>query len=148
MTDNEWLVETEWSIPSEYGQEKQISAKMVELLAELHHFDNRSDDMITAVTEACLNALEHGNKLDKERRVRVRVNVSAAKAVYRIFDKGPGFDYTIWDTSRIAETVVKRKLNEDNPRGWGLKLMLTLADQVRFGSEAGAFYTEIEFTNK
>ncbi|MDF2720260.1 MAG: hypothetical protein K0R28_7185 [Paenibacillus sp.] len=140
--DEEWLVGTEWSIPSEFGQEKRISANMAELSGTSHLFDDRLDDMITAVTEACLNALEHGQQ------VRVRVNVSDNRAVYRIYDEGPGFDYTQWDEARLAETVAEKKLHEDNPRGWGLKLILSLADRVRFGSEEGAFYTEIEFIDK
>jgi serine/threonine-protein kinase RsbW len=148
MMDEEWLVGTEWSIPSEFGQEKRISANMAELSGTSHLFDDRLDDMITAVTEACLNALEHGNKLVSCQQVRVRVNVSDNRAVYRIYDEGPGFDYTQWDEARLAETVAEKKLHEDNPRGWGLKLILSLADRVRFGSEEGAFYTEIEFIDK
>jgi serine/threonine-protein kinase RsbW len=141
----EWLIGTEWSIPSEFGQEKRISANIAKLSGTSGLFDNRLDDMITAVTEACLNALEHGNKLDGRLQVRVRVQVSGSEAVYRIFDSGSGFDYTRWGGQRLAATVVGNKLHEDNPRGWGLKLILSLADRVRFGSEAGAFYTEIEF---
>ncbi|MDF2723110.1 MAG: hypothetical protein K0Q59_2785 [Paenibacillus sp.] len=145
MTDDDWLVDTEWSIPSEYGQEKLISAKLTKLLAELRLFASRISDMCTAVTEACLNALEHGNKLDKCQRVRVRVRIAATRAIYRILDGGDGFDYASWDKSLLDETVVASKLDEDDPRGWGMKLILTLADEVRFGREKRDFYTEMEF---
>jgi serine/threonine-protein kinase RsbW len=142
-----WLTGTEWSIPSEFGREKRISANIAKLSGTSSLFGDRLDDMITTVTEACLNALEHGNKLDGRLQVRVRVQVSDSRTVYRIFDCGSGFDYAQWEEKRLAAMVAGNKLQEDNPRGWGLKLILSLADRVRFGSEAGAFYTEIEFGN-
>lgn len=147
MTGEEWLTGTEWTIPSEFGQEKQISVNIAKLSGNSSLIDDRLDDMITAVTEACLNALEHGNKLDRRLQVRVRVRVSDSKTVYRVMDSGSGFDYMQWDEQRLAATVAGNKLQVDNPRGWGLKLIMSLADRVRFGSEAGAFYTEIEFGN-
>lgn len=145
MPDEEGAIAMEWSIASEFGQEKRISAEIARLSEICPFFADRLDDMMTAVTEACLNALEHGNKLDRRQRVRVQVRLSAAKAVYRVLDEGSGFDYEQWDEARLAKTKVSDKLHEENPRGWGLKLMSALADRVRFGREAGNFYTEIEF---
>lgn len=118
MMSEEWLTETEWSIPSEFAQEKRISANIAKLSGTSGVFGNRLDDMMTAVAEACLNALEHGNRLDGRSQVRVRVQVSASRAVYRIYDSGSGFDYTQCEEERLAAAVAGNKLHEDNPRGW------------------------------
>jgi serine/threonine-protein kinase RsbW len=136
-----------WKIGSEYGQEKKVIAGIAAAFAELGISPARLDDIATAVSEACLNGLEHGNRLDARRQVSVRMNVFSAKTVFRISDEGPGFDYRHWESSRTAR-MPKEKLQAENPRGWGLYLIGRLADAVRFGNEAGVFFTELEFANR
>ncbi|RKN78916.1 ATP-binding protein [Paenibacillus ginsengarvi] len=147
VAEERWIVDAEWIVPSEFGQEKRISARLTACLDACGLYADRLDDMITAVTEAILNASEHGNGLDPGRLVRVQARISEERAVYRVLDEGGGFPFEAWDAAKLAETTCSRKLYEDNPRGWGLKLMLLLADRVGFGREAGSFYTEIEFRN-
>lgn len=139
------LYAKEWILTSEFGQEKLVSAEIAEWFGQRGADACRIQDMLTAVSEACLNAAEHGNKLDVRRQVRVSMKVFETKVVFRVTDEGSGFDYAAWTDGRAAPMRVSEKMKEDNPRGWGLYFIAALADDVRFGSEAGAFFTEIEF---
>lgn len=130
---------------SELGQERSISALLTGFFAGFAPLSHRLDDMATAVAEACLNAAEHGNGLDIQKLVRIRLQVDLDRAVCRVLDEGAGFDYAGWTSAKEERLRVEDKLQEENPRGWGLFLIRSLSDRVRFGHEAGAFYTEVEF---
>jgi serine/threonine-protein kinase RsbW len=138
----------EWSMRSELGQERRILALLAGYLNGFAPLSHRLDDMATVVAEACLNAAEHGNGLDLNKQVRIRLQVDRERAVCRVLDEGSGFDYEGWIAAKADMPRAEDKLEEDNPRGWGLFLIRSLSDRVRFGYEAGTFYTEVEFVSK
>lgn len=142
------MYSVEWDITGGYGAEKRISAEIASMLRDSVSFADRLEDILTAVSEACLNAMEHGNRLNHFSRVRVRMSAFRAKLVFRIADEGNGFDYKSWTKLKYEPAYFANKLEEDVPRGWGLYLISSLADNVRFGREGGVFYTEIEFAHK
>lgn len=53
-----------WVLSSEYGQEKNVLSEISAIIGRLDPLSTRLDDMLTAVAEACLNAFEHGNRLN------------------------------------------------------------------------------------
>jgi serine/threonine-protein kinase RsbW len=58
-------------------------------------FDSDSQFAIKlALEEALINAIKHGNKLDKSKRVKVEWRVTPQVAEIEIEDEGPGFDRT------------------------------------------------------
>src|SRR3974377_2397677 len=54
--------------------------------------DDSRDDILTAVHEALVNAVVHGNKEEEARHVKVRLVLHPDRLDIRIQDEGRGFD--------------------------------------------------------
>lgn len=129
----------QWVIPSEYGQEKVIMDEVSRAMSRIGEAPLQLEDMLTALSEACLNAMEHGNRMDSRLPVKVVMDVDSRAFRFRLYDRGPGFSCAPPD-----ETAADKWLQTD-PGGWGLHLIYSLADEVRCGYENGMFYIELGF---
>lgn len=128
-----------WEIASEYGQEKTVLQDAGQILARHAVPPARVEEILTAVSEACLNALEHGNGLKRERMVTVLMNLSGNSCTFRIMDEGPGFDETRIYAGRDGAP------GDGGARGWGFLFITSFADRIRQGRENGRFFVELEF---
>lgn len=121
-------------LPSQLGYEK-IAMNAAAAMAELMGFSReRIEDLRTAVSEACINAIEHGNKLDALRPVEVMLHSGRRTLKIEVYDNGGGFQRL------CSEPSLEKKLaGEEPPRGWGLFLIERLVDRVDFKTmpEAG-----------
>ncbi len=98
-----------------------IAAHAVEEIARRHSFGVKEINQIkTALVEACINATEHSKSPD--RKIYQRFEMDGDKIVITISNRGLRFKGK--ETKEITPT--------DGRRGWGLKLMKTLMDDVRF----------------
>lgn len=78
-----------------------------------------------AVREAVANAVQHGNQLDKEKRVTVELWPLAGGITIRVTDEGDGFDPQEVPDPLAPENLLK-------PSGRGILLMNKLMDEVKF----------------
>lgn len=90
-----------------------------------------------AIEEAVVNAIEHGNKRESDKLVRMVFHVTPEKATMIISDEGAGFDHR-----NLADPTSEGLL--DKPRGRGVMLMRELMNEARF-NEAGNQVTMIKF---
>ena len=82
----------------------------------------------SAVAEAVMNAVEHGNAGRTELPVELRVLASGNDVVVEVTDQGVG--EPLPDT--VVEPDLEAKLRgEQSPRGWGLFLIRELLDDLR-----------------
>jgi serine/threonine-protein kinase RsbW len=118
----------EIQLPSRLGSEK-IAMNTAEDLARSIGFDeDRIEDLKTAVAEACINAIEHGNKLDETLPVGVILSISPNSLEVRVVDTGQG------PQKRAANPDIDRKMNEEEQaRGMGMFLIESLVDEVEWG---------------
>jgi serine/threonine-protein kinase RsbW len=80
------------TIASDYGDAREVQ-RLIRDEVERAGFDPDSQFAIKlALEEALINAIKHGNKLDKRKNVQVEWRISAAAAEITIEDEGPGFD--------------------------------------------------------
>jgi len=80
----------ELRLPSRLGYEK-VAMNTAASVARLMGFsDERVDDLKTAVAEACINAMEHGNKLDESLSVGVVLSMDANSLEVKVTDNGEG----------------------------------------------------------
>ena len=87
---------------------------------------DRLSDLAVALAEALSNAAIHGNKLERERRVAIRVTVQpGVRAVIEVKDDGQGFDH-----SQISDPTDPERLL--TPGGRGVFLMRQLVDRVEY----------------
>jgi serine/threonine-protein kinase RsbW len=111
-------------IPSEYGYEKVAMASAVAVARRMGFSADRIDDLRTAMSEACLNAIEHGNKLDVSTMVVVMMTVQAE-----------GLEVNVTDQGRQALPVdFPKPGNAPGERHRGIFIIQNLMDEVEFGS--------------
>lgn len=82
-------------------------------------------EILIAMTEAVNNAIVHGNRLDSNKMVDIKVAVEGPVLEFRISDEGPGFDYEHIPDPTSPENIEK-------PNGRGVFLMRQLADTCEF----------------
>jgi serine/threonine-protein kinase RsbW len=88
----------------------------------------RIEDLKTAVSEACLNAMIHGNERRPEARVIVTMHLGDRDFRISVKDEGNGILSAI-----PSKTDIKRKTaNLEPPDGLGLFLIQQLVDKVDF----------------
>ena len=78
-----------------------------------------------ALVEALTNAMEHGNKLDPNKKVRIVAEFSHEQAVFTIADEGEGFNY-----KKVKDPTDKKNLF--HPRGRGIFMMRQFMDEVKY----------------
>ncbi|WP_433967740.1 ATP-binding protein [Tunturiibacter gelidiferens] len=80
----------ELRLPSRLGFEK-IAMSTASSVAKLMGFaPDRVEDLKTAVAEACINAMEHGNKLDESLIVGVILSMNETSLEVKVLDTGTG----------------------------------------------------------
>jgi anti-sigma regulatory factor (Ser/Thr protein kinase) len=88
----------------------------------------------TAVSEATMNAMEHGNQYNPELPVEVTVRVSPLSLSVRITDYGGGEEMPA--TSEDPDIEAKLR-GEQSPRGWGLFLIENMVDGMVVSTKDG-----------
>jgi len=121
------------SISSSPGSELAATAE-AEAVAEAMKFSrDKIDEIKFALVEACINAFEHAGQSAAGRvdlKFRVCHRPSGAEMLeVTVADRGKGFD-----PSRIESPRLENKLRGGNKRGWGLKFIQSLMDEVEIRS--------------
>jgi serine/threonine-protein kinase RsbW len=118
----------ELSIPSEPGNERSATEQVAEAVQGLGLPEQRLERLKTAVAEATMNAMEHGNKYRPEVPVEIQVRLLEERLLVRIIDRGgsppPSPDAETPDLEAKLEGLQK-------PRGWGLFLIKHMVDEMR-----------------
>jgi serine/threonine-protein kinase RsbW len=117
----------ELAIPSRLGLE-QVAMDTAASVAKLMGFsEDRIEDLKTAVDEACINAIEHGNKQNANVKVLVEFIAEDTRLQVDIYDQGKGIRGTIQKPDIDAKIAGKQ-----STRGLGLFLIQSLMDEVEF----------------
>lgn len=131
-------VVTELRLPTRLGFEK-VAMNTAASVAQIMGFsDERVEDLKTAVAEACINAIEHGNQLNERLVVVVTLSMDDESLEVKIRDHGTG-------VSRAAAVPdIDRKMHgEEEPRGMGMFLIQALVDEVEYGREPAGSYARL-----
>jgi two-component sensor histidine kinase len=101
-----------FTLASEPGNERLALARVAEIVKDTGLPQAKLDRLKTAVAEATMNAIEHGNGNRPEIPVEVEVTQSG------------------------DEIIIARKLDgEQSPRGWGLFLIRNMVDAMDVTTE-------------
>ncbi|MGI8428210.1 MAG: ATP-binding protein [Solirubrobacteraceae bacterium] len=131
---------TQFQLPSEPGNERQVIARVEQAVSALALPPARLQKLKTAVAEATMNAIEHGNQNVAERPVSVCVLHSPGRLRVQVADMG-----SEPDESPPAELPdIEAKLaGLQKPRGWGLFLIKSMVDEARVTNDARGHTLEL-----
>jgi anti-sigma regulatory factor (Ser/Thr protein kinase) len=119
-----------FTLASEPGNERLALARVAEIVKDTGLPQAKLDRLKTAVAEATMNAIEHGNGNRPEIPVEVEVTQSGDEIIVAISDQGGV------DPGDQEEPDLARKLNgEQSPRGWGLFLIRNMVDAMDVTTE-------------
>ena len=121
----------EINLPSQIGYERvamECSAALAKLAGLVA---TRVEDLKSAVAEACINAMQHGNNWRSEARVVVNMSFNDETFTVSVIDQGDG-------VPEVPEYPGIARIIEENasPRGLGVFMIQRLVDDVKFNQTA------------
>lgn len=114
-------------IPSDFKYLGAVDAAIQDLAREFSCAQRWIDDFSTALVEACTNAIEHGNKFTKQKKVRITIELNERKIISRVRDQGGGFDFVNYLSD--APPPDPDPLSE---RGRGIMIMRAFTDDLDY----------------
>jgi anti-sigma regulatory factor (Ser/Thr protein kinase) len=123
---HDWSLVTEFEIPSQPGNERPASERVLASLASVPLSEAVSNRLLTAVAEATMNAMEHGNHYREDLPVRIQVLKDDAQIKVRIHDFGKGMT----QAAVVTPDLNSKLAGEQSPRGWGLFLIQNMVDEM------------------
>ena len=125
--DGDWQTLDTFSVPSEVGNEIAVLERVSTAVTPMQLPARQLEQLKTAVAEATMNAMEHGNHYQAEIPIRVEVLASPVDVAVRISDEGGASELP---EPQIPDLAAKLA-GEQSPRGWGLYLIKNLVDEMR-----------------
>jgi serine phosphatase RsbU (regulator of sigma subunit)/anti-sigma regulatory factor (Ser/Thr protein kinase) len=126
----EWRTLAEIEIASQPGNERQATEQVAAAVAEILPLA-RLERLKTAVAEATMNAMEHGNQYQPDVPVQIWVDESPAAVRVCIVDQGGGQ----FMSDAEAPDLEAKLSGLQSPRGWGLFLIQAMVDEMHVNSD-------------
>ena len=115
----------ELTIPSTLDEIEAVE-KLTEKAADEFGFsEDDKDSLAIAVTEAVNNAILHGNKQDKNKKVFIKFEFHNNKLTVKIKDQGNGFN-----PDKIGDPLAPENLLKESGRG--VFILSSLMDDIKF----------------
>ena len=127
-------------LPTRLGYEK-VAMNAASTVAKLMGFpEDRVDDLRTAVAEACINAIEHGNRLNEKLSVGVVLSAGSDALEIKVMDDGKGMK-----NLPIKPDIDRKMHGEEDPRGMGMFLIQALVDEAEWvaGKDGKSSYVRL-----
>lgn len=97
----------DFTIPSDYRASQEVQDK---IMNDVHRRGFNSQTVFAiklALEEAMMNAIKHGNRLDRNKKVHVQAKVNAKLAEIIVEDEGPGFSRRAVPDPTLPENLEK-----------------------------------------
>jgi anti-sigma regulatory factor (Ser/Thr protein kinase) len=128
---DDWCLLMEQAIASIPGNELLAMRQVIEAMSVLDLPTEQSANLATAVAEAVMNAMEHGNQYLPDRCVLLQVRFSQTSVAICVSDEGhQTFMHDVPASHDIEPDLDAKLLGLQSPRGWGLFLMKNLVDEM------------------
>jgi serine phosphatase RsbU (regulator of sigma subunit)/anti-sigma regulatory factor (Ser/Thr protein kinase) len=121
----------EFAVPSLPGNERLAIERVLDAVKDLELSRGRLDRLKTAVAEATMNAMEHGNKYRDN--LMVEIKVMASDEALSVFIRDHGGDKEI--PKSVAPDLEAKLAGLQSPRGWGLFLINKMVDEMHVSSD-------------
>jgi serine phosphatase RsbU (regulator of sigma subunit)/anti-sigma regulatory factor (Ser/Thr protein kinase) len=129
----------EFELESAPGNEREAMARVESAIAGLGLQPARVERLKTAVGEATMNAMEHGNEYRPDLPVSIRVLHSGDRLRVQVTDRGGPEELPEPEAPDLEAKLEGRQTT----RGWGLFLIEKMVDEAHVTSEAGGRTVEL-----
>jgi len=131
MATDAILREVRLTLPMMPDMEIEASETATSMAEAMSMSPDKIDEVRMAVVEACINAIEHSHSKDRQVHLTFEVLGKGHPRVLRITvrDHGIGFD-----PNTLENPTIEDKLKAERKRGWGLKIIHGLMDDVEIRS--------------
>ncbi len=129
--DDRWNTLAAWSVASQAGNERLTMERVEEVVRGLNLAPKRLERLKTAVAEATLNAMEHGNRFQPHLPVDITVRTVDDVLSIQITDRDGGPSGGVAEMPDIEAKLAGRQ----SPRGWGLFLIEQMVDEMRVSGD-------------
>ncbi len=113
------------SFPSDPELLPEIERFVIEHAPEKQLDKKKINDLSLSIAEAASNAIKHGNKSDKKKKVHVSVKIFSDRITITIKDEGAGFVLKDVPDPTLPENLLKDS-------GRGIYIMKSFLDKVEF----------------
>ena len=121
----------ELKLPNILGSEKVAIEKAVTIAEKMGFSMDKIEDLKTAIAEACINAIEHGNKFDENTQVGITFASDDTSLQVVVHDEGDGIDPKKIPKDRIDKDGMPRR------RGYGVFLISNLVNEFSIEKQPG-----------
>ena len=121
----------ELKLPNILGSEKVAIEKAATIAEKMGFSMDKIEDLKTALAEACINAIEHGNKFDENTQVGITFASDDTSLQVVVHDEGDGID---------PKKIPKDRINKDGlprRRGYGVFLISNLVNEFSIEKKPG-----------
>lgn len=116
-----------FELPSQPGNERRAMEQVGDLVAPLGLPPAKIDRLKTAVAEATMNAMEHGNQFHEDKPVLIEVARDDRNLLVSITDHGIHQPFPEAETPDLTAKLA----GQQSPRGWGLFLIQNMVDEMQ-----------------
>ena len=128
------------TILSDAAEARRIQDDIERLLQAHHINEHEAFSIKLALEEALVNAIKHGNQMDRAKKVRIAYQFFADRFDVQITDEGPGFD-----PGDVPDPTAFENL--ERPCGRGLMLMRHYMTAVAFNERGNCVHMSKTFRN-
>jgi serine/threonine-protein kinase RsbW len=112
-------------IPSDYPEVRVVQNRVLDEVERCNYGPDAVWAIKLALEEALINAIKHGNKLDRSKKIRIEVSVTPEQAEIVVEDEGDGFDRACVPDPTAEE-------NLERLHGRGILLMEAYMNEVQW----------------
>lgn len=120
-------------IPSDTTETRRVQEAIAEHLAAFAVSEQEIFSIRLALEEALVNAVKHGNQMDRSKKVRICYRIQPDRFEARITDEGMGFD-----PGDVPDPTAPENL--ERPCGRGLMLMRYYMTQVEYNDRGNSVW--------
>lgn len=130
-SSNDWQTLARFTYSSQPGNERLAMEQVASSVQALGFSKVELERLKTAVAEATMNAMEHGNHYQADLPVDIQVLASSSNLMVRITDQSGGKPIPEHTAPDLAAKLEGRQ----SPRGWGLFLIQNMVDELHVTSD-------------
>lgn len=133
-----------FELPSQPGNERSARDEAARIAAALGMDAGRIERLKTAVAEAVMNAMEHGNHYQADLPVDIEIWVTDEHLSVLITDQGANQPIP----TQTHPDLEAKLAGEQSPRGWGLFLIENMVDELKVTQDDRRHTMELIFNLK